>query len=1093
MPHGNTVNTMTWRRLIQEIGFFLKWGLAVALVAGFFFAIWLYKRVDDELRSEIERRCAVLSPHLRIRIRSAQLLPGEGIQLRGVRITVTDLPKVTATIAEIEEIMLAGPVAYKELLSGDVPVERVIVRRPHVRIACGTDGQWNISRLLPLPKLPGSKHPPVYIENGMMEIIDLRGPIPSVIAYRDIQMEISSESRSQSDGSNAGSRKFRGTMTGDFVRRIDIEGTFDSGAPCLRLTGAVDSLELSPECQAAFPREVRRTLRPLEHLRAQLSLTFHIFCSAGSNPVVDYDLSGQVRRGRLDDPRLPYAITDIRGYFTAARDEVSFTDVTAFSGSTAFVVRSAKLLNWDLAQLADLDMQINHLKFDPALLPLLPSKLQEEWPKYFPEGTVHLTVRLTSLQGQRHFHVIANLESASFAYYRFPYRLQQVQGRLELTPERLGIQLVAMAGNQPVEIRGQVLNPLAGPVTQISISGQRIALDERLLNAVLDTKSRQTLRALHLSGSADVWLGLWQNEPGGVLHRQMEATLNGCSIRYEAFPYPISDITGRIVMRDDAWSFQELRGRSGPAEISAHGTLLPQNGSSTFRLDFEAKQLPLDNELKGAFRDNHIRQIWEELDPVGTVQVRGTILYTSGEPLDVKLWASPVDRGLTLQPRSCPYRLEGIVGNLTYEAGTLSFQGLRGHHENTEFQADGSCELAQSGGWSLDLRNLWVDRLIIDRALLLALPEALSRPLARLNIQGPVVVRGQFRLIRPHQASPGNSVTDEIASGRDPVGQSSPLQAAWNVVITLVQNSIGTSLVFGNLNGKIRFQGEYSEGNFTADGDLDLHALQVLGLPITRLQGPFRIANELIIFGGDWAVGEFARRSPTVSQSAMSRQPITAELFGGTLSGAGWVRLSDRFEYDVALSLLKADFPELVREYQSSSSIIRGTLDAAVRFKGQGDDIQGLAGYGNFQLREANVYELPLMIALLKILSVRQPDATAFSESSGQFRIAGRHVYLDSVTFSGDAFSLTGQGEVDLDGNLRLIMRAMLGRREIQVPVVKELFRGASEQIVLVHVGGTLKDPIVRREPFPGVNEALQKFQLGNRNPRGSEAILGER
>ena len=1086
---------MTWqRRLIKEIGFFLKWGLAVALVAGFFFAIWLYKRVDDELRSEIERRCAVLCPHLRIRVRSAQLLPGEGIQLRGVRITIASLPKVTGTIAEIEEIMLAGPVAYKELLSGDVPIQRVVVRRPHVRIACGTDGQWNISRLLPLPKLMGSKHPPVYIENGMVEIVDLRGPIPSVIAYRDIQMEISGDSPPQSNGSSAGARKFRGTMTGDFVRRIDVEGTFDPGAPCLRLTGSVDSLEFSPECQAAFPWEVRRTLRPLEHLRTQLSLTFHLFWSAGSNPVVDYDLSGQIRRGRLDDPRLPYAITDIRGYFTASRDEVLFTDVTAFSGSTAFVVRSAKLLHWDLAQLADLDMQINNLKFDPALLPLLPPKLQEEWPKYFPEGTVHLTLRLTSLDGQRHFHVIANLENASFAYYRFPYRLQQVQGRLELTPERLGIQLVAMAGTQPVEIRGQVLNPLTGPVAQISISGQRIALDERLVNAVLDTRSRHTLRALHLAGSADVWLGLWQDEPGGQLHRQMEATLNGCSIRYEAFPYPISDITGRIVMRDDAWSFQELRGRSGPAEISAYGTLLSQNGSSTFRLDFEAKQLPLDNELKAAFRDNHIRQIWEELDPVGTVHVRGTILYTSGEPLDVKLWASPVERGLTLQPRSFPYRLEGIVGNLTYEAGILSFQGLRGHHENTEFQADGSCQLAQNGGWTLDLRNLWIDRLIVDRALLMALPEALSRPLARLNIQGPVVVRGQFRLDRAQDASPGAPLAgDVVAAGRDSVGQSIPLQAAWNVVITLVQNSMGTSLVFGNLNGKILFQGEYGEGRFTADGYLALDALQVLGLPITRLRGPFRIDNELVIFGGDGAVAQSARGKSAVDQSANARQPLTAELFGGTLSGAGWVRLSDRFEYDVAFSLLKADFTELVREYQSNSSIVRGTLDAAVRLKGQGDDIQGLAGYGNFQLREANIYELPLMIALLKILSIRQPDTTAFSESSGQFRIAGRHVYLDNITFSGDAFSLTGQGEVDLDGNLRLIMRAMLGRREIQVPVVKELFRGASEQIVLVHVGGTLREPIVRREPFPGVNEALQRFQLGNRNARGSESILGER
>jgi len=53
----------------------------------------------------------------------------------------------------------------------------------------------------------------------------------------------------------------------------------------------------------------------------------------------------------------------------------------------------------------------------------------------------------------------------------------------------------------------------------------------------------------------------------------------------------------------------------------------------------------------------------------------------------------------------------------------------------------------------------------------------------------------------------------------------------------------------------------------------------------------------------------------------------------------------------------------------------------------------------------------------------------------------------------------------------------MLGKREMPIPVIQEIFRGASEQIVLVHVGGTIQEPIVRRESFPGVNQALQRFQ----------------
>ncbi|OHB67239.1 MAG: hypothetical protein A2V70_00605 [Planctomycetes bacterium RBG_13_63_9] len=46
--------------------------------------------------------------------------------------------------------------------------------------------------------------------------------------------------------------------------------------------------------------------------------------------------------------------------------------------------------------------------------------------------------------------------------------------------------------------------------------------------------------------------------------------------------------------------------------------------------------------------------------------------------------------------------------------------------------------------------------------------------------------------------------------------------------------------------------------------------------------------------------------------------------------------------------------------------------------------------------------------------------------------------------------------------------------------------RGASEQIMQIHVGGTLQNPLVQKEAFPGVNQALQELQneiQGGPNP----------
>jgi hypothetical protein len=117
------------------------------------------------------------------------------------------------------------------------------------------------------------------------------------------------------------------------------------------------------------------------------------------------------------------------------------------------------------------------------------------------------------------------------------------------------------------------------------------------------------------------------------------------------------------------------------------------------------------------------------------------------------------------------------------------------------------------------------------------------------------------------------------------------------------------------------------------------------------------------------------------------------------------------------------------------------------------------------------------MVSLLKLLSVRQPDTTAFTRSDINFYIQGQHIYVDRIDFSGDAISLLGKGEVDFDKQIRLTFHAMVGRNENRLPVLKDVLGGASKQIMLIHAEGTLDQPSLRREAFPGVNQALQTLQ----------------
>ena len=48
---------------------------------------------------------------------------------------------------------------------------------------------------------------------------------------------------------------------------------------------------------------------------------------------------------------------------------------------------------------------------------------------------------------------------------------------------------------------------------------------------------------------------------------------------------------------------------------------------------------------------------------------------------------------------------------------------------------------------------------------------------------------------------------------------------------------------------------------------------------------------------------------------------------------------------------------------------------------------------------------------------------------------------------------------------------------------MKQFLGGASQQILLIHVDGTLQNPQVRREAFPGVNQVLEQLQAELQRP----------
>jgi hypothetical protein len=84
---------------------------------------------------------------------------------------------------------------------------------------------------------------------------------------------------------------------------------------------------------------------------------------------------------------------------------------------------------------------------------------------------------------------------------------------------------------------------------------------------------------------------------------------------------------------------------------------------------------------------------------------------------------------------------------------------------------------------------------------------------------------------------------------------------------------------------------------------------------------------------------------------------------------------------------------------------------------------------------------------------------------------------------------LVGKGEMNFQGDIRLTFRTKVGRGNLNVPLLKQVMGGASEQLLLVHVGGTLQNPEISNDPFPVLNRALQQLQ-GDRPEAPGQGLL---
>lgn len=1011
---------------------------------------YCYYRIDEWVRRRIESRLAADYPGLLVRVRSAELKEGQGIEVHGLSILEPGAPGPQAELLYVDEIFFACDTDWRELLHEWPQITRVVVRRPTLRLTRRHDGSYSVTKLFPLPA--GSGPPPAgEIENGTLEIFDPLKIPSSTLVLRDINLSVTPPPPAAAEGPPS-PLVLEGHFSGDYIHRGELRGTLAPDGQTWTLAGSGEGLQISADALGALPtlpKWLGAGLSRLASLRdGQAQFTFLATHNANDPQPVQFEVDGGLSGGRIDDPRLPHPLTDVQGSFHCDNGGCSIENLTARSGQAEIRFNCVQQGYNENSPLA-LSLHCEDLALDADLWSALPSAWQAEWRKYLPAGLIDADLKMKFDGAAWNPELAVRCRDVSLSYYLFPYRLEHCQGTFTLDGNLMKvIGLRAFSGTREVRIDGEFLNPGDDFVGQIQIGGHEVPIDDRLLAALPD-KCREMICSLNPTGTFNFGLKVWRTaEPQAPVQMSLGAALTDCSIRYAGFPYPLSNIRGVIELHNGAWEFRDLTGTNDTGLVKCHGWLRPTPQGEMLAVDFSAEGLPLDTELRNALT-LPMQRLWNNLQPRGFVQVPNCqIRYlVPSQTMTLTARVEPVADTVTIEAESFPYRLEGFRGALIYQDGRIQLERLSAAHGKTIVFANGACDLRPDGSWEVHLNEVACDRLYPDRELVEALPHCLRRAVETLRPEGLFHMRGKL---------------DAGSDGR----LGAPIWSSWDVQLDLQQAAVDSSIRLENIHGGIVLRGTCDGVQARHHGELAIDSLTYLNSQFTQVQGPFWCDGDVLLLGSG---------APQPTGGPPRR--LRANLHGGAVTGDISVNLGVDPEFRVVAEVRDADLARCAQDAFAAPQKLSGQVVGRIDLGGRGSGAHTLIGNGSVYLRNADIYELPVMVRLLKLVSIRRPDTTAFTSSDIDFQIQGPHLYFTRLNFMGDAISLLGDGQMGLDGEVNLSFQAVAGRGQVRLPVVRELWGEAARQTMSITVSGTLDNPEIKKSALPGVSKALEALQ----------------
>ncbi len=652
-----------------------------------------------------------------------------------------------------------------------------------------------------------------------------------------------------------------------------------------------------------------------------------------------------------------------------------------------------------------------------------------------------------------------DIHEASVVLSLFPYPLRVTGGRLRIDPSRVVMRDIQAEGlhGGAATLDGSVgFDHRQGVQVQpdVDITASDVPIDELLFDA-LPQPQDQWVRKLHPTGRMHIAGNIYS---GADDQPDMDLKIDLADVRMQpgGGAFGLEQVAGRINLSLDGVQLEQITGRRGRSTIQLDGRALWTDPNDlTVALQARAQELDFSDPLLDLVRpfidvDPQWGRLIESYDPAGRFDVDLAYDTTADAPERLRLTVLPGSFAATYAGKR--YAFDQTAGRVIVRDDRVVLDGVSAEIEDGNIAVSGAIGLEPARRADLAVTARGGS---ISRQLLGVLPESIAQLVESLEAEAAYDVRLSEVTVRP-DAAPGRPRLRVRGEAR------------------LRDGACNLGLPVTDFNGTIDLDAVVHAGRAWPTLDLAVNAKRL------------KLA--------DRRVSDFTARFVSADDSGLVVVPrMRGAMFDGVIGGSGSIDL-ERGGYGFHLALSEVDLatfmaagdrrriaadaaptdPPAPSTPADPAQAMSGKLSAAFSIEGRSDKPQSLRARGDIQIRDAELYDLPLSLGLLQVTHLALPTSRSFNKAQISYYMQDGRIHFERLALESPTMRLAGEGSMDYTSGALDLTLTSSNPAGLDLGPVTDLIDGLRNELVTIRITGTLDEPVSRVQQLSGITQAWQ-------------------